>query len=395
MLNTHQYWALPDGISEALPDEAEALEQLRRRLLDLYATWGYRLVMPPLVEFMESLRTGHGTHLDVQTFKLTDQLSGRMMGVRADMTPQVARIDAHKLQTEQPNRLCYIGTVLRTRSFHDSSRSPLQVGAELFGHAGLDSDFEVISLLLETLEHCHIPGLLLDIGHVGIFRTLAREAGFTAQQESDFYDMLVRKSLPEIDAWLAQASLPAEISICLQQLPRLNGAVEVLEQATVLFADAHPDIRAALTYLRTLTRRVAAHFPDCEIHIDLAELSGYDYHTGIVYGVYTAGMGREVARGGRYDGIGEAFGRTRPATGFSTDLRTLATFALPQQPRTGNDGIFAPAVQDAALEELIRTLRSQQQRVIRALDGQTHDAAALGCSQHIIQQDGRWSVVAV
>ncbi len=162
------------------------LEQLRRSLLDLYATWGYRLVMPPLVEFMESLRTGHGTHLDVQTFKLTDQLSGRMMGVRADMTPQIARIDAHKLQTEQPNRLCYIGTVLRTRSFHDGSRSPLQVGAELFGHAGLDSDFEVISLLLETLSHCQIPELLLDIGHVGIFRTLAREAGLNAQQESAF-----------------------------------------------------------------------------------------------------------------------------------------------------------------------------------------------------------------
>ncbi|WGZ92584.1 MAG: ATP phosphoribosyltransferase regulatory subunit [Candidatus Thiothrix putei] len=395
MLNTHHYWALPDGISEALPDEAEALEQLRRNLLDLYATWGYRLVMPPLVEFMESLRTGHGTHLDVQTFKLTDQLSGRMMGVRADMTPQIARIDAHKLQTEQPNRLCYMGTVLRTRSFHDGSRSPLQVGAELFGHAGLDSDFEVISLLLETLTHCQIPDLLLDIGHVGIFRSLARAAGLDTAQERHFYDMLVRKSLPEIDAWLATTNLPADISTCLQQLPRLNGAVEILDQAAALFANAPSDVQDALTYLRTLTTRVAAHFPACNIHVDLAELSGYDYHTGIVYGVYTSGMGREVARGGRYDGIGEAFGRTRPATGFSTDLRTLATFALPQQQRAGNASIFAPAVQDASLEQLIRTLRSQQQRVIRALDGQTHNAAALGCSQQIIQQDGHWNVVAV
>ena len=395
MLNTHQYWALPDGISEALPDEAEALEQLRRRLLDLYATWGYRLVMPPLVEFMESLRTGHGTHLDVQTFKLTDQLSGRMMGVRADMTPQIARIDAHKLQTEQPNRLCYIGSVLRTRSFHDGSRSPLQVGAELFGHAGLDSDFEVISLLLETLAHCQIPDLLLDIGHVGIFRTLAREAGMSAQQESDFYDMLVRKSLPEIDAWLAKANLAPDISACLQQLPRLNGSVEVLDQAAALFAKAHPEVQAALAYLRTLTTRIAAHFPDCNIHVDLAELSGYDYHTGIVYGVYTPSMGREVARGGRYDGIGEAFGRTRPATGFSTDLRTLATFGLASRQPGAPAAIFAPAVQDAALEQLIRALRQQQQRVIRALDGQAHDAVALGCRQHIIQQDGQWNVVAV
>ncbi len=395
MLNTHQYWALPDGISEALPDEAEALEQLRRRLLDLYATWGYRLVMPPLVEFMESLRTGHGTHLDVQTFKLTDQLTGRMMGVRADMTPQIARIDAHKLQTEQPNRLCYIGSVLRTRSFHDGSRSPLQVGAELFGHAGLDSDFEVISLLLETLTHCQIPDLLLDIGHVGIFRSLARAAGLDAAQERHFYDMLVRKSLPEIDAWLAQTNLPADISTYLQQLPRLNGAVDILDQAAALFTNAPNDVQDALSYLHTLTTRIAAHFPACKIHVDLAELSGYDYHTGIVYGVYTSGMGREVARGGRYDGIGEAFGRTRPATGFSTDLRTLAMFALPQQQRTDNASIFAPAVQDAALEQLIRALRSQQQRVIRALDGQTLNAAALGCSRHIIQQDGYWNVVAV
>lgn len=395
MLNTDHYWALPDGISEALPDEAEALEQLRRSLLDLYATWGYRLVMPPLVEFMESLRTGHGTHLDVQTFKLTDQLSGRMMGVRADMTPQIARIDAHKLQTEQPNRLCYIGSVLRTRSFHDGSRSPLQVGAELFGHAGLDSDFEVISLLLETLTHCQIPELLLDIGHVGIFRTLAREAGMSAQQESAFYDMLVRKSLPEIDAWLAMANLPTDLSVCLQQLPRLNGSAEVLNQASALFANAHPDIQAALAYLRTLTDRVAASFPACKIHVDLAELSGYDYHTGIVYGIYTPGLGREVARGGRYDGIGEAFGRTRPATGFSTDLRTLATFALPHRQANGQTAILAPAVQDAALEQLIRELRGQQQRVIRVLDGQAHDPAALGCKQQITQRDGQWIVVAV
>jgi ATP phosphoribosyltransferase involved in histidine biosynthesis len=167
------------------------------------------------------------------------------------------------------------------------------------------------------------------------------------------------------------------------------------DQAAALFASAPSDVQDALRYLRTLTTRVSAHFPACKIHVDLAELSGYDYHTGIVYGVYTSGMGREVARGGRYDGIGEAFGRTRPATGFSTDLRTLATFALPQQQRTGNSSIFAPAVQDVALEQLIRTLRSQQQQVIRALDGQTHDAAALGCSQQIIQQDGHWNVVAV
>ena len=396
MPHTDQYWALPDGISEALPDEAERLEQLRRELLDLYATWGYRLVMPPLVEFMESLRTGHGTHLDVQTFKLTDQLSGRMMGVRADMTPQIARIDAHKLKTEQPNRLCYIGSVLRTRAFHrDSSRSPLQVGAELFGHAGLDSDYEVIALLLETLNHCHLPDITLDIGHVGIFRALARAAGMNAQQETAFYNMLERKSLPEIDAWLATANLPADLSACLQQLPRLSGASDVLLAAETLFANAPTEVRAALDYLRTLTARIAANFPQCRIHIDLAELSGYDYHTGIVYGIYTTGIGREIARGGRYDGIGEAFGRVRPATGFSTDLRTLAKFAMPYLQPAHNAAIFAPAEHDTTLEDCIRELRTQGKRVIRALSGQTDTPATLGCTQQITKRDGQWTVVTV
>jgi ATP phosphoribosyltransferase regulatory subunit len=394
MSHTKLYWALPDGISEALPDEAERLEQLRRSLLDLYATWGYRLVMPPLVEFMESLSTGHGTHLDVQTFKLTDQLSGRMMGVRADMTPQVARIDAHKLKTDQPNRLCYIGSVLRTRSFHrDGSRSPLQVGAELFGHAGLDSDAEVIALLLETLTHCHVPDVVLDIGHVGIFRSLAHAAGMSAQQENAFYDMLERKSLPEIDAWLETTNLPSDLTDCLRQLPRLNGGIAVLDQADALFSGAPAAVREALGYLRTLIGRITVQFPACNVHVDLAELSGYDYHTGIVYGIYTPDLGREVASGGRYDGIGEAFGRVRPATGFSTDLHTLAKFAFAHQPNTGHDGIFAPSVQDAALEALIRELRSQGKHVIRALDGQETVPTALGCSQQLVLRDGQWAII--
>lgn len=397
MPQTDQYWALPDGISEALPDEAERLEQLRRELLDLYATWGYRLVMPPLVEFMESLRTGHGTHLDVQTFKLTDQLSGRMMGVRADMTPQIARIDAHKLKTEHPNRLCYIGSVLRTRAFHrDGSRSPLQVGAELFGHAGLDSDVEVISLLLETLRHSQLPPVVLDIGHVGIFRTLAREANLTAQQERAFYDMLERKSLPEIEAWLQTANLPAPLSHYLRQLPCLHGDVQVLTRARELFAQAHPAIQAALDYLSTLVERVNSLFPDCTIHVDLAELSGYDYHTGIVYAVYVPGFGREIARGGRYDGIGEAFGRVRPATGFSTDLRTLAKFADQAANAPVQSFIFAPATPDPALETLIRELRQQGMRVVRELTDSQATPHAWGCTQQIIQQnDGKWSVTTV
>lgn len=394
MPNTDQYWALPEGISEALPDAAEALEQLRRELLDLYATWGYRLVMPPLVEFMESLRTGHGTHLDVQTFKLTDQLSGRLMGVRADMTPQIARIDAHKLNSDHPNRLCYIGSVLRTRSFsRGGSRSPLQVGAELFGHSGLDSDLEVISLLLETLQHCRTPDVLLDIGHVGIFRTLAREAGLNAQQEKQFYGMLERKSLPEIDEWLESAGLSAEMAEYLRQLPRLNGPPDILDQADALFSNAHGDIRDALTHLRTLATSITGHFPACRIHFDLAELSGYEYHTGVVYGVYTPEMGYEIARGGRYDGIGEAFGRVRSATGFTTDLHTLVRFVNRAQPvLSTRQGILAPAGGDAELEQLIRELRSQGEMVIRLLEGQADSAASMGCNRQLAQQNGRWRV---
>lgn len=393
MPNTDQYWALPEGISEALPHEAEGLEQLRRELIDLYTTWGYRLVMPPLVEFMESLRTGHGTHLDVQTFKLTDQVSGRMMGVRADMTPQIARIDAHKLK-QDTNRLCYIGSVLRTRSFHrDSSRSPLQVGAELFGHSGLDSDLEVISLLLQTLEHCQVPEVLLNIGHVGIFRSLAQIAGFNTQQENQFNDMLERKSLPEIDEWLANSDLSDELQTALRQLPRLNGSLDVLTQADNLLAGLHTDIAQALKHLRSLGEQLQSSFPNCRIHIDLAELNGYDYHTGIVYGVYTPDVGHEIARGGRYDGIGEAFGRLRPATGFSTDLRTLAGFLNQHQPYQAKAGILAPAVHDPALAQLIHELRQQGERVIKALDGQTDGATELNCDRQIIQQNDQWIVV--
>ena len=392
MPQTDQYWALPDGISEALPDEAERLEQLRRELLDLYATWGYRMVMPPLVEFMESLRTGHGTHLDVQTFKLTDQISGRLMGVRADMTPQIARIDAHKLKNNAINRLCYIGSVLRTRAFHrDGSRSPLQVGAELFGHAGLDSDVEIITLLLETLRRSSVPEPVLDLGHVGIFRALSQAAHFTPAQERAFYAMLERKSLPEIDQWLQQTQLPADIQTYLRQLPRLHGDASVLQTAREAFANADPIIQEHLNYLQTLVERITQTFPECRVHIDLAELSGYDYHTGIVYAVYLAGFGREIARGGRYDGIGEAFGRVRPATGFSTDLRTLARFAYTTIALPQNDVIFAPAVSDPTLEDYIRTLRNQGSCVVRELAGLEQTPHTLGCTHTLVQEaDGQW-----
>lgn len=395
MPTTDQYWALPDGISEALPEESWRLENLRRSLLDVYATWGYQMVMPPLVEYMQSLNTGIGSNLDLQTFKVTDQLTGRTMGIRADMTPQIARIDAHKLQTEHPNRLCYIGSVLRTRAFNeDGSRSPLQVGAELFGHAGEDSDFEVIALLLTTLKHCQVPDITLDIGHVDIFRSLAAQASLSLQQEQTFFDMLERKSLPDIENWLAAAKLPKAETEMLRQLPRLYGKPEILAYALEVLDHANQQVKEAIHYLNSLVKRIQQEFPDCRIHVDLTELSGYDYHTGIVYAVYAQGSGREIARGGRYDGIGKVFGRARPATGFSTDLRILTRYwqAQPQQPTK----IFAPTDTDPCLSTMIQHLRSQGHWVIRQLQGDTvktpQDA---GCGQQLIKHGNEWIITEV
>lgn len=389
MSNANQYWALPDGINEALPSDAARLERLRRELLDLYATWGYQLVMPPMVEYLESLRIAQGTDLDLQTFKLTDQLNGRMMGVRADMTPQIARMDAHRLKSNEVNRLCYIGTVLRTKSFHrDGSRAPLQVGAELFGHAGLDSDLEVLALLLQTLMHCQVPDILLGIGHVEVFSGLVAQAQLNELEQKQYLAILERKSLPELEPWLAELSCSAEAKAMLYALPRLYGGVEVLQHARTAFSAANTEVLAALDYLQHIVTLLQQQYPACRIHIDLAELSGYSYHTGIVYAVYTPGTGREIARGGRYDGIGEAFGRARPATGFSTNLHELVRY-LPSDTTT-NQAILAPAINDPVLEQTIAGLRSQGECVIRILEGQTTTAADLGLTRQLVLANGQW-----
>ncbi|MGB1010630.1 MAG: ATP phosphoribosyltransferase regulatory subunit [Thiolinea sp.] len=399
MSSSDQYWALPDGISEALPDEAQRLEILRRQLIDLYSTWGYKLVIPPMVEYTESLSTGAGSNLDLQTFKITDLQTGRMMGIRADMTPQIARIDAHKLQTAQPNRLCYIGTVLHSRAFRQgASRSPLQVGAELFGHAGADSDFEVISLLLATLDHCKVNSLTLDIGHVGIFRELAKQAGFSKKEEAQFFSMLERKALPEIDQWLAAANLSSELREMLVELPRLHGPVDILDKAEKILLHAGSAVQAALNYLKELSARIASAYPTCQLHIDLTELSGYDYHTGIVYAVYSSDCGDEIARGGRYDGVGKLFGRERPATGFSTDLRKLSQFSDNNQEVGHNtDAIFAPCTDTEELNQLIADLRDKGHTVIRQLSGSNNIQTPrdMGCNQQIIQDHNQWIVAKV
>ena len=386
------YWLLPEGIDEALPAEASRLEAARRQLIDLYRGWGYELVMPPLIEYLESLLIDNH-ELDLQTFKLTDQLNGRMMGVRADMTPQVARIDAHRLHREEPTRLCYLGTVLKTRPDNFAgSRSPLQVGVELYGHAGIDSDIEVLSLMLETLDLCRIaPPIHLDLGHVGIFRELAKQAGLDEAQESTLFDMLQRKAQAEIDHWLEALSLPAEVKEALQRLAMLTGGREVLEEARALPGFAGKAMQKHFDDLAMVSDRIAVSWPAVEINFDLAELRGFHYENGIVFAAYLPGEGRELARGGRYDGIGERFGRARPATGFSADLKTLMRLGAFEATQV-NDKIYAPADNDTALARQVRDLRAQGKTVIQALSGQSETAAEMSCSAELVKQNGQWVV---
>ncbi len=392
-------WLLPDGIKESLPDDAENLESLRRQLVDLYATWGYRLVMPPMVEYLESLRAGMGTQLDLQTFKVTDQLNGRMMGIRADITPQVARMDAHRLSQNENdeivNRLCYIGTVLRTRSAQQGgSRSPVQVGAELFGHAGLESDFEIISLMLQTLEAVGVHDLVIDLGHVGVANGVASFCELSEGQKQDYFDMLARKSLPEIQDWVVKEQFEDEKSEMLKALPLLSGDSKIIEKAKIALQAAGQKVIQSLQHLQDVNDLIVTHYPSLTCHIDLAEMRGYAYHTGIMYTVYKPGQGNAVAHGGRYDGIGKAFGNSRPAIGFSTDLRTLASLS----PKKSNDisRIVAPYDDDQELHNFIKELRANGENVIRQLDATSKlSPQQLGCDRIIQKQGDSWTVVSV
>lgn len=391
MPTTDDRWLLPEGIEEVLPPQAANLERLRRRLLDLYTVWGYQLVVPPLVEFLESLLTGTANDLDLQTFKVTDQLSGRLMGIRADMTPQAARIEAHHHAREEPTRLCYAGTILHTRSDgFAGSRCPMQVGCELYGHSGFESDLEVLGLMLESLVVAGIEDLHLDLGHVGIFRALAQRTGLGSDQEDELFGALQRKASEEIGRSIASWHLPARDANRLRTLAHLHGGEEVLVEAGRLFA-GDAEIEQHLERLHQVSAGAQRRFSQLHLHFDLAELRGYRYHTGLVFGAYTPGSGRAVARGGRYDDVGSVFGRYRPATGFSADLKTL--LALGKVPETGRAGpVFAPRSDDPALEALVRALRSSGDVVIGELPGQSGGARELGCSRRLVERAEGWTV---
>ncbi|MCU0833093.1 MAG: ATP phosphoribosyltransferase regulatory subunit [Chromatiaceae bacterium] len=386
-------WLLPAGIEEILPPQAQLVEALRRDLLDLYRRWGYELVVPPLIDYLESLLTGTGHDLDLRTFKLTDQESGRLLGVRADMTPQVARIDAHHLRRSGPTRLCYLGTVLHTRSDgFAGTRSPLQIGAEIYGHSGPESDTEIIRLVILTLELAGIRDIYLDLGHVGIYRGLARQAGLDPRQELLLFDALQRKAVPEIETLIGTWGLAGEPARMLLVLAELNGD-DALGRADGELAAAADSVHRALDELRAIAGALRRWLPRVPVHFDLAELRGYHYKTGMVFAAFVPGWGQEIARGGRYDDIGRVFGRARPAVGFSTDLKGLLHLGVGLEERYAQaPAVLAPCGDDPALQQAVDALRAAGRRVVGGLPGVECSARELGCGEVLVLEEGRWAL---
>lgn len=385
-------WLLPEGVDELLPPHAAEAEALRRELIDLHAAWGYELVMPPFIEYLDSLLTGTGHGLDLQTFKLTDQLSGRLLGVRADMTPQAARIDAHQLRRAEVTRLCYVGSTLQARPEGPAgSRNPVQLGAEVYGHPSFESDVEIISLLLETLRTAGITSLHLDLGHVGVFRELVREARLEPETEQELFEALQRKAGDDMLRCLHEAGVGEERRARLVTLARLHGGTEVLAEAERELSGAGRPVADALAELRSVADALAQREPELPLHFDLGELRGYRYQTGVVFAAYVPGHGRALARGGRYDGIGRAFGRHRPATGYSADLKTLLALGGVERraPAAEPGGVLAPWGNDPALIEKVRALRAGGERVVWSLPG---DACRHACDRRLVERQGEWDI---
>ena len=378
-------WQLPDGIEEILPPQAAAVEALRRQLLDLYRSWGYQMVIPPLIEFTESLLIGLGHDLDLLTFRLTDQLSGRSLGVRADITPQVARIDAHSLAEEGITRLCYAGSILHTRPKSlMASRSPIQVGAELYGDNSLAADVEIVRLMLATLDAAGLGQITLDLGHVGIYEAVLDCAGLSEEQEQTVFDALQRKSVPDLR--LALADVDEQAAALIIALVDLHGDESVLGNARELFAERAPAALEAVDALQEVAADLRRQRPDLCIYFDLAELRGYHYHTGIVFAAYVPGHGQALANGGRYDDVGEVFGRARPATGFATDLKALVALLPPEPPAPG--AISMPDSDDPSLASRAERLRAQGEIVINCLATDPDPR----CDRLLVEQDGEWVV---
>lgn len=376
-------WLLPENIADVLPSEARKIEELRRRLLDRFRSYGYEMVMPPLLEYLESLLTSGGNDLRLRTFKLVDQLSGRTLGLRADITPQVARIDAHLLNRQGVTRLCYAGNVLHTRprGLH-ATREQIQIGAEIYGHAGLEADLEVQQLMLDALHLTGLSKIRLDLCHAGVLAALFARDAQAAERGEALYEALAGKDVPLLNE--LTNDLGAESRAALRALPHLYGDASVLDEARAKLP-ALPEITRALDDLAQL----AAQVKDAEVAIDLADLRGYAYHSGAMFSAYVDGVPNAVARGGRYDHVGQAYGRARPATGFSLDLRDLARIS-PVEAR-GN-AILAPWKQDDALRAAVAALRDAGEVVIQALPGHDHVLDEFACDRSLVERNGAWVV---
>jgi ATP phosphoribosyltransferase regulatory subunit len=382
-------WLLPDGIDEVLPEQARFIEKSRRELLDLYNSWGYDLVIPPMVEFSESLLSGFGSDLDLVTFKLTDQLSGRMMGIRADITPQAARIDAHSLNRQGPSRLCYAGTVLQTKPRAPlESRTPISIGVELFGEAGIGADIEVIELFLKTLETAGIDEVHLDIGHVDILRGLLVGSKLSNVQESELFELLQRKANAELDAWIAENITDSKLAGWLKSLPALSGSKDVLAEARSCLAGAPKPVIAALDQLDQIVDALSNQ--SVTIYLDLGDLAGYRYHTGIVFAAYKQGYGKALGNGGRYDNIGEAFGRARTATGFAFDLKSLVANGATEQQTLS--GIYVPSTTDTQCDEMVAQLREQGERVVQGFDSQVPNFKEINCDRQLVKKGDQYQI---
>lgn len=380
-------WLLPEYIEDVLPAEAARIEALRRRLLDLFKVHGYEYVIPPMLEYLESLITGVGHDLDLATFKVVDQLTGRLMGVRADTTPQAARIDAHILNRQGVTRLCYAGSVLKTNPEGlAQTREPLQVGAELFGHVGVESDVEIQRLMIKSLQTVGVKSLHIDFSHVGIFGSLVKESKLSDNLEQALYAALQSKDQTTVKE--LSSGLDAKTRDALCMLTQLNGGVEILAEAEQKLP-AHAEIKQALNDLRYVGEQIQDLGVD--VCFDLSELRGYHYHSGIVFAAYAQGYAGPLALGGRYDEVGLAFGRARPATGFSLDLRGVVT-ALPIAEK--HMAILAPWSADVSLQKAIEKLRTNGEVVVQELPGHETHRTESGCDRKLEKQGAEWHVVA-
>src|SRR5450759_468358 len=384
-----QNWLLPEYIQDMLPDEAWRVEHMRTQLLDLLRKSGYQLVAPPLLEYAESLLIAESRDMDLRTFKLVDQLSGRTLALRADITPQVARIDAHLLNRQGVARLCYAGSVLHTQPAGlNRTRELLQIGAELYGHGGIESDLEIQQLMLQALALIGVQNVHLDLGHVGVFRALVRHAQLDKNLEAELFAALQSKDSTTLQSLVA--GLDEELCRALLVLPTLYGSCEEVWARSHKLLPDYPEIRAALADLQAVSGKL--HSIVSSVGIDLADLRGYHYHSGMVFAAYHAGSHDAIALGGRYDDLGKSFGRARAATGFSMDLRQLYRLLPPQAARLG---VCAPHSDDAALRDKIAQLRAAGEAVVVDLLGDATLRRELQCDRELVLRNSAWQVVAL